>query len=176
MIKVKLDNKTKEFIRSKMSLIEENTSGIYFLMYNEKIVYVGKSKNIRIRIHQHISGKTKVFNDFKFILCDENLLESTELSYIYHYDPIFNKKDSLTDGIDIKVFCDNNSIYYEEIEKNSNYNSSRKISKQLTMKEANLTERQYTYMRDKNPKRLELIKKGILYEQIESKEIAKEKL
>jgi len=51
-----------------------------------------------------------------------------------------------------------------------------KISKQQTMKEANLTERQYTYMRDNYPKRLELIKKGILYEQIESKELAKEKI
>jgi len=44
------------------------------------------------------------------------------------------------------------------------------------MKEANLSERQYTYMRDKNPKRLELIKKGILYEQIKSGDIEKEKL
>lgn len=51
-----------------------------------------------------------------------------------------------------------------------------KISKQQTMKEANLSERQYTYMRDKNPKRLELIKKGILYEQIKSGDIEKEKL
>jgi len=51
-----------------------------------------------------------------------------------------------------------------------------KISKQLTMKEANLTERQYTYMRDNYPKRLELIKKGILYEQIKSGEIEKEKI
>jgi len=51
-----------------------------------------------------------------------------------------------------------------------------KISKQLTMKEANLTERQYTYMRDNYPERLELIKKGILYEQIKSGEIEKEKI
>ena len=29
-----------------------------------------------------------------------------------------------------------------------------KISKQLTMKEAKLSERQYTYMRDNHPKRL----------------------
>lgn len=51
-----------------------------------------------------------------------------------------------------------------------------KINKQLVMQKANLTERQYTYMRDKNPKRLELIKKGILFEQIENKELAKEKI
>ena len=51
-----------------------------------------------------------------------------------------------------------------------------KVSKQITMKEANLTARQYSYMRDTNPKRLTLIKKGILLEQIESGELGKEKL
>ena len=44
------------------------------------------------------------------------------------------------------------------------------------MKEANLTERQYKYMKEKYPKRLELIKKGILYEQIESKQLSNEKI
>ena len=51
-----------------------------------------------------------------------------------------------------------------------------KISKQQTMKEANLTERQYTYMRDNNPERLKLLKQGILYRQIKNGEIEKEKL
>lgn len=51
-----------------------------------------------------------------------------------------------------------------------------KISKQMTMKEADLTERQYTYMRDTYPRRLELLKKGILYKMIESKELSKNML
>ena len=51
-----------------------------------------------------------------------------------------------------------------------------KVSKQITMKEANLTARQYSYMRDTNSKRLTLIKKGILLEQIESGELVKEKI
>jgi hypothetical protein len=51
-----------------------------------------------------------------------------------------------------------------------------KVSKKITMKEANLTNRQYTYMRDTNPRRLELLKKGILLEQIQSGELIKEKI
>ena len=51
-----------------------------------------------------------------------------------------------------------------------------KVSKQITMRAANLTARQYSYMRDTNPKRLTLIKKGILFEQIESSELVKEKI
>mgnify|MGYP003640979405 FL=1 len=51
-----------------------------------------------------------------------------------------------------------------------------KVSKQITMKAANLTARQYSYMRDTNARRLTLIKKGILLEQLESGELVKEKI
>ncbi len=176
MIKVKLDIKTKDFIRSKISFIEQNTSGIYFLMFNEKIVYVGKSINIKNRIDTHINEKTKVFNDFKFILCSEDLLDSTELSYIYYYNPIFNKKDSLTNGIGIQEFCDNNLIDYDKIDMNRNCPDVAFKTYSDIYEVLGFNKESCDKWINKNPRQTELIKKGLLYEKIESGEIEREYL
>ena len=51
-----------------------------------------------------------------------------------------------------------------------------KISKQQVIDTVPITKDQYDYMQRNYPRRLELLKKGILYEQIESKELSKEKI
>lgn len=51
-----------------------------------------------------------------------------------------------------------------------------KISKRKVMETVPLTKDKYEYMQRNYPRRLELIKKGILYEQIKSGEIEKEKI
>ena len=51
-----------------------------------------------------------------------------------------------------------------------------KISKRKVMETVPLTLDKYNYMQKHYPRRLELIKKGILYEQIENKELTKEKI
>lgn len=118
MIKVKLDKETINFLKSKSKLVSDKTIGVYFLKFNGEIVYVGKSKNIRNRIPQHISHGIKLFNDFSFIECSQNTLDSTELSYIIMHDPIFNKRDALTCGDSLEHFCISknmqNIIYHEE--------------------------------------------------------------
>lgn len=116
MIKVELSKDVKAIIMIKTKILENNMCGIYFLKHNNIVVYVGQSKNIRKRIKEHLGEKTKVFNDFTFILCPPNLLNETETAYIYKHDPLFNRKDSLTEGMDIKCYCKKNNIdfFYEE--------------------------------------------------------------
>jgi len=116
MIKVKLDKSIKKYIKSKAETLENRTVGIYFLKYNNEIVYIGQSIDIKARINTHLSEKTKVFNDFSFIKCDKELLNETETAYIFQYDPIFNKRDSLTDGLSLAEYCNDVGIEYYEHE------------------------------------------------------------
>ena len=113
-IKVKLPEQTIDFIKSKANLLEEKTCGIYFLKHNGVVVYVGQSTNIKRRIKNHLSAKEKVFSDFEFITCGMELLNETETAYIYRFDPVFNKKDSLTEGVSIYEYCAEHNIDFTE--------------------------------------------------------------
>ena len=48
------------------------------------------------------------------------------------------------------------------------------ITKKTIKQKADLTDNQYQYMKQNNPKRLELITKGIIFEMIENNELIKE--
>jgi len=61
-----------------------NFCGVYFLISNKKIVYVGQSKNVYGRISAH---KTKVFDSFALIPCDENEIDVLESLYIHLLQP-----------------------------------------------------------------------------------------
>ncbi len=177
MIKVQLEKNTIKFIKTKIDLIKPKISGIYFLKHNDTVVYVGKSINIKNRITNHIKEKTKVFNNFEFIECEESLLDPTELSYIYFYDPIFNKKDSLSEGIDLQMYCDNNSIEYTEClnpKSRINYSSKIKpiVNNSTVIEELILNHITFYDWKKKYPRRVELIKKGLLYEAIENGTVA----
>lgn len=111
MLKVKFDKDVLLYIKSKNGLIPKNTIGVYFLKFNDTVVYVGKSIDIQSRIKTHCSEKTKMFNDFYFIECSKNTLDSTEVSYIMLHDPVFNKRDSLTNGKSLGEFCESNGIH-----------------------------------------------------------------
>jgi predicted GIY-YIG superfamily endonuclease len=72
----------------------EKTSGVYFLINDEEIVYVGQSVNIHSRIHDHTSsnGMRKKFNKFAFVCCNEDELDAVESVYIHMLQP----KDNAT--------------------------------------------------------------------------------
>ena len=110
MLKVKLDDDVLNFLKAKNKLIDKKTIGVYFLTFRNTVVYVGQTTCIKNRISGHISEQEKVFDDFYFMECSKNMLESTELSYIIAYDPIFNKKDSLTKGLSLEEFCFKNNL------------------------------------------------------------------
>lgn len=125
MTKVVLDKKIVEGIVSKMNMMDNGVAGVYFLRHNGNIVYVGQSKDIKARISSHVAMSEKVFDDFTLIECPVDLLETTETAYIYRYDPIFNKRYSLTDGMSTEEYCDANNIEY----------IPRKRKKQIKVKE-----------------------------------------
>jgi excinuclease UvrABC nuclease subunit len=64
--------------------------GIYFLILDDKIVYVGQSNNIYNRLARHIHGKSKNFNQFSFIEVPLDQLNMVETAYIHHFRPKYN--------------------------------------------------------------------------------------
>jgi hypothetical protein len=85
-------------------------SGVYILYENDKVVYVGKSNNMKNRITQHKKDK-----EFNKIIClsfenegDKNIYE---LYYISKFKPKYNKDCVDTSSIELKDIL-------EEISKN----------------------------------------------------------
>ena len=63
-------------------------SGVYFLISDQKIVYIGQSLCIFSRIDQH--KKVKRFDRFAYIPCEKTLLDSLESLYIHCLRPPLN--------------------------------------------------------------------------------------
>lgn len=64
------------------------TSGIYFLIKGDTVVYVGQSKNVYSRIRRHLD--TKVFDKINVIACEESELNRLESMYIRKFSPVLN--------------------------------------------------------------------------------------
>lgn len=69
--------------------------GIYFLLKDNKIVYVGQTKNGFNRIINHLHNRTIDFDSFHFInIKDTDRLNEIELKYILKFNPKYNKSIS----------------------------------------------------------------------------------
>lgn len=66
--------------------------GIYFLILNGEIVYVGQSINIWSRIDSHRADKE--FDGIAFEQCEEADLNRMEILYIEKYNPTLNRSKS----------------------------------------------------------------------------------
>ncbi len=64
-------------------------AGIYFLVDNGNVVYVGQSVNIFSRVSQHYNDK-KQFTSFAYIVCEKNILDKMESLYIHLLKPKLN--------------------------------------------------------------------------------------
>jgi len=64
--------------------------GIYFLIKNKEIVYVGQSNNIVARVGSHLSDKTKSFDSYSFV--EISRLNEVESYFIHNLRPEFNRK------------------------------------------------------------------------------------
>ena len=53
-----------------MVSIDYLSSGVYFLLQKQIVVYVGQSRNPLSRIGQHTKDSSKVFNGVKILPCD----------------------------------------------------------------------------------------------------------
>lgn len=56
-------------------------SGIYFLIRNQRVVYVGQSVNVLRRISEHIKNGAR-FDSFTISLCKRNEMDRLETTYI----------------------------------------------------------------------------------------------
>lgn len=67
------------------------TAGVYFLMKDGNVQYIGESKNIGERLRQH---KGKDYDRFTFtVIKDDYIRRKIEAVFIAEHDPPFNGKD-----------------------------------------------------------------------------------
>lgn len=88
----------QEILDSKVKIetIENRIGGVYFLIHNDTIVYVGSSVNIYDRIKEHKSHGHKEFDSFNFIECPEEAMHDEENDCIFELVPKYNKTISNT--------------------------------------------------------------------------------
>jgi excinuclease UvrABC nuclease subunit len=78
--------------------------GVYFLFYNNTLIYIGQSKQILIRVSNHFY--TKNFTSFSFVKCNKiSEAEILEREFIKKFNPPLNKYLKSEKDID-------NSIHY----------------------------------------------------------------
>jgi hypothetical protein len=64
------------------------TSGVYFLIFEKKIVYVGQSTNVFSRIFSH--AQVKKFDSYVYMPCEKDMLDKLESLYIHFLSPPLN--------------------------------------------------------------------------------------
>lgn len=80
-----------QIISNKISINQSDLIGVYFLIKDNEIVYVGKTENGFARIMTHIREKEKIFDSYAIFPVGKELLEQVEINNILHYRPIYNK-------------------------------------------------------------------------------------
>jgi hypothetical protein len=80
---------TAEYILG-MAKSVKRTCGIYFLMHEREIVYVGQSVNCHARMGTHLNDDLKVFDSYFIIECPANRLDELEAKYIVQLRPKYN--------------------------------------------------------------------------------------
>lgn len=68
----------------------KKTCGVYFLMHEKEIVYVGQSVNCTLRIGNHLNDGQKAFDSYFFVECPESRLDEMEAKYIVKFRPKYN--------------------------------------------------------------------------------------
>ena len=72
-------------------------SGVYFLVSLGKVMYVGQSTNVNVRIASHVS--TKVFDSVAWVPCKEDKLDVLESLYIHCLRPPLNGRNTSNEYI-----------------------------------------------------------------------------
>lgn len=62
---------------------------IYFLIYENEVVYVGQTHN---GLSRPLSHKDKLFDTIKIIYCEQEQLDILENQFIMKYKPFYNKR------------------------------------------------------------------------------------
>lgn len=72
------------------AMLYDCVCGIYFLLLNDEVVYVGQSTDVLRRFSQHRQEGTKEFNRVYIVQCQPVELERLEAMYIDKYRPKHN--------------------------------------------------------------------------------------
>ncbi|QJR79660.1 hypothetical protein CA267_002020 [Alteromonas pelagimontana] len=65
-------------------------SGVYFLLQDDEVVYVGQGTSVLTRIGNHIADPEKEFNGYCFIECEPESMNLLESVYIHLFAPKHN--------------------------------------------------------------------------------------
>lgn len=66
--------------------------GVYFLLLNGEVMYVGQSVNVVSRICQHLTQRLIDFDSYAWVLVDRQDLLVTEAAYIVKFKPKYNSQ------------------------------------------------------------------------------------
>ena len=66
----------------------DTACGIYFLISEKRIVYVGQSTNVFSRVYTHL--QTKQFDSYVYMPCEKDMLDKLESLYIHFLTPELN--------------------------------------------------------------------------------------
>ena len=73
--------------------LDRTIQGVYFLIYRNEIVYVGKSNKVHRRIQQHVKNNIIVFDRWYCMKYDDMFIAGQrENEYIKLFKPKYNKE------------------------------------------------------------------------------------
>jgi hypothetical protein len=84
----------EEIVGSKLAY--EGSSGVYFLIKDDRVVYVGQSVNVFVRISHHVQHKD--FDSYAYVNCPRDKLDILESLYIHALSPPLQGKNSHDEG------------------------------------------------------------------------------
>lgn len=80
----------EEIVQNSLPVNDGNACGIYFLILNNHVVYVGQSRHsIHARIKSHLREKT--FDRYFILPCEPEDLDYLETKYIAEHTPVYNR-------------------------------------------------------------------------------------
>lgn len=86
-----------ESLRTEAEIVERakksevaGMSGVYFLVRNGRVIYVGQSTNVYGRVYYHMSQREKPFDSWCFVPCPPDRLDLIESLYIHSLKPKLN--------------------------------------------------------------------------------------
>lgn len=82
--------------------VSQHSAGVYFLLRNEAIQYIGSSINVYARIGQHLSNGVP-FDATTIEPCPAHLRIRREAEYIIMYNPPLNKTIPMADGRSLQL-------------------------------------------------------------------------
>lgn len=80
----------------------EKTVGVYFLLHDSEVVYVGQSIDVESRIRSHRAEKE--FDSYHVIACQQSELDALESAYIFYLQPKLNSRSNTSIRAPITIY------------------------------------------------------------------------